>query len=51
MESVNGSKKERETKRKKEEENKKGFWEKGAPGKNFLEKFCGLKNNPYVCSA
>jgi hypothetical protein len=39
MESVNGSKnREREMKRKKEDENKKGFWEKGAPGKNFLEK-------------
>lgn len=44
-------KKKGETKRKKEDENKKGFWEKGAPGKIFSKKFCGLKIYPYVCSA
>jgi hypothetical protein len=44
-------KKKGETKRKKEDENKKGFWEKGAPGKIFSRKFCGLKIYPYVCSA
>lgn len=44
-------KKKGETKRKKEGENKKGFWEKGAPGKIFSKKFCGLKIYPYVCSA
>jgi hypothetical protein len=44
MESVNGSKnREREMKRKKEDENKKGFWEKGAPGKNFLEKILWIE--------
>jgi hypothetical protein len=43
MESVNGSKKKGETKRKKEDENKKGFWEKGAPGKNFLEKILWIE--------
>lgn len=29
---------------KKEDENKKGFWEKGAPGKNFLEKILWIEN-------
>ena len=44
MESVNGSKnREREIKRKKEDENKKGFWKKGAPGKNFLEKILWIE--------
>lgn len=38
-------------KRKKEDENKKGFWEKARPAKIFSKKFCGLKNYPYVCSA
>lgn len=29
---------------KKEDENKKGFWEKGAPGKNFSEKILWIEN-------
>jgi hypothetical protein len=28
-----------------------GILGKGAPGKNFSRKFCGLKIYPYVCSA
>lgn len=27
------------------------FGKKRVEAKNFPEKFCGLKNNPYVCSA
>jgi hypothetical protein len=52
MESVNGSKnrKGRRSERKKMK-TRRDFGKKGAPGKNFLEKFCELKNYPYVCSA
>ena len=40
MESVNGSKnREREMKRKKEDENKKGFWKNAARQKFFRENF------------
>lgn len=52
MESVNGSKKRkgRRSERKKTK-TRRDFGKKARPAKIFSKKFCGLKNNPYVCSA
>lgn len=32
-------------------EKRREFWKKRGAAKIFPRKFCGLKNNPYVCSA
>lgn len=49
--SVNGSKNRKGRRSEREDGNKKEFWKKRGAAKIFPRKFCGLKNNPYVCSA